>query len=156
DEFQDTDRVQKRIVDAFLGHLPGLLVVGDTKQSIYGWRSADVSLLREIAGENGVPVLPLSISRRPTRPLLDAQNALFDVVGTRYPDLREPLDPWDGILEPRGGIPPVTMLAVPAEGQRPARIAATAAHIRHLLTHQIEDSRTGAPRPAEQGDIALL
>src|SRR5205085_2700236 len=47
DEFQDTDRLQKRIVDVFLCRLAGLLVVGDTKQSIYEWRSADVSILGE-------------------------------------------------------------------------------------------------------------
>lgn len=156
DEFQDTDRVQKRIVDAFLGRLAGLLVVGDTKQSIYGWRSADVSLLREIATENAVPILPLSISRRPTLPFLDSQNGLFGVVGERYPDLADPLQPWDGILEPQGGIPPVTMLAVPMEDQRPGRIAATASHILHLLTQQIEDTDPDTLRPVEQGDIAIL
>ncbi|MFN8515605.1 MAG: UvrD-helicase domain-containing protein [Chloroflexia bacterium] len=40
DEFQDTDRTQKRILDAHRDHLAGLLVVGDRKQSIYGFRAA--------------------------------------------------------------------------------------------------------------------
>jgi len=74
DEFQDTDRIQKRIVDVFLGHLAGALVVGDTKQSLYGWRAADVSILGQMATENGVRVFSLSVSRRPTRPLLDART----------------------------------------------------------------------------------
>jgi ATP-dependent helicase/nuclease subunit A len=47
DEFQDTDPVQCRIVALLAfgeesGENPGLFVVGDPKQSIYGWRSADL------------------------------------------------------------------------------------------------------------------
>jgi len=48
DEFQDTDPVQCRIVDwiALQGpraERPGLFLVGDPKQSIYGWRDADLA-----------------------------------------------------------------------------------------------------------------
>jgi ATP-dependent helicase/nuclease subunit A len=47
DEFQDTDALQCELVGAlaFAGDAaerPGLFVVGDPKQSIYGWRSADL------------------------------------------------------------------------------------------------------------------
>jgi ATP-dependent exoDNAse (exonuclease V) beta subunit len=156
DEFQDTDRIQKRIVDLFLGRLSGLLVVGDTKQSIYGWRSADVSLLGELARENRVPILPLSISRRPTRPLLAVQNALFHSLGDRYPDLADPLEPWDGTTDPESPIPPLTYVSAGEQAERPARIAATASHIRRLLGEAIDDPETCELRPVEVGDIALL
>jgi ATP-dependent helicase/nuclease subunit A len=46
DEFQDTDAVQCRIVELLgLGGVEGpqLFVVGDPKQSIYGWRGADLA-----------------------------------------------------------------------------------------------------------------
>src|SRR5262249_60406623 len=46
--------------------------------------------------------------------------------------------------------------AAPIEGKRPARITATAEHLRWLLTQQIEDPRSGGLGPVEQGDIALL
>ncbi|HEX3130311.1 MAG TPA: UvrD-helicase domain-containing protein [Thermoanaerobaculia bacterium] len=47
DEFQDTDRVQCEILrwlalDGPPEARPGLFLVGDPKQSIYGWRSADL------------------------------------------------------------------------------------------------------------------
>ncbi|HEX5717936.1 MAG TPA: UvrD-helicase domain-containing protein, partial [Thermoanaerobaculia bacterium] len=47
DEFQDTDRVQCEILrwialDGPPEQRPGLFLVGDPKQSIYGWRSADL------------------------------------------------------------------------------------------------------------------
>jgi ATP-dependent exoDNAse (exonuclease V) beta subunit len=48
DEFQDTDRVQCEILrllalDGPADERPGLFLVGDPKQSIYGWRSADLA-----------------------------------------------------------------------------------------------------------------
>jgi ATP-dependent helicase/nuclease subunit A len=51
DEFQDTDRQQCALLAALAlpdpsapdAPLPGLFLVGDPKQSIYGWRSADLS-----------------------------------------------------------------------------------------------------------------
>ncbi len=53
DEFQDTDRVQCDLVRqlAFVGEgrRPGLFLVGDPKQSIYGWRNADLGAYDEFA-----------------------------------------------------------------------------------------------------------
>ncbi len=63
DEFQDTDSVQCEILrwialDGPREERPGLFLVGDPKQSIYGWRSADlraydgfVELVRRHGGE---------------------------------------------------------------------------------------------------------
>ena len=52
DEFQDTDRVQCALVrilglDGDKQDNPGLFVVGDPKQSIYGWRNADLGAYDE-------------------------------------------------------------------------------------------------------------
>jgi ATP-dependent helicase/nuclease subunit A len=52
DEFQDTDRMQCQVVAALAldgprDERPGLFVVGDPKQSIYGWRSADLRAYEE-------------------------------------------------------------------------------------------------------------
>ena len=53
DEFQDTDRVQAEIIDLLHQPLsedtpaPNLFLVGDPKQSIYGFRDADVRIFRE-------------------------------------------------------------------------------------------------------------
>ena len=62
DEFQDTDRCQCDIVRsiALAGPAedrPGLLLVGDPKQSIYGWRSADLAaydaFVRDVLASGG-------------------------------------------------------------------------------------------------------
>lgn len=63
DEFQDTDRRQCRLLELLAlggedGPRPGLFVVGDPKQSIYSWRSADLAayegFLREMGAAGGL------------------------------------------------------------------------------------------------------
>lgn len=45
DEFQDTDPIQNELVRAIGGDVPGkLFIVGDPKQSIYGFRRADIEM----------------------------------------------------------------------------------------------------------------
>jgi ATP-dependent helicase/nuclease subunit A len=67
DEFQDTDSVQCEILrwialDGPREELPGLFLVGDPKQSIYGWRSADLKAYEgfvELARRHGGEVMSL-------------------------------------------------------------------------------------------------
>ncbi|MFQ5349819.1 MAG: UvrD-helicase domain-containing protein, partial [Thermoanaerobaculia bacterium] len=55
DEFQDTDRVQCDLVRRLAledgGPRPGLFLVGDPKQSIYGWRNADLGAYDTFAAD---------------------------------------------------------------------------------------------------------
>jgi ATP-dependent helicase/nuclease subunit A len=79
DEFQDTDVVQCAIVSclAFGGpdeESPGLFVVGDPKQSIYGWRNADLEAYDTFCGqvhEHGGRTYPLVQNFRSTPVLLE-------------------------------------------------------------------------------------
>jgi exodeoxyribonuclease V beta subunit len=83
DEFQDTDEVQWAIFDEVFAKSPGkhgLWVIGDPKQSIYGWRGADVyAYLRasKTLGKGQKPV-PLTENFRSTKPFIDACNVIFD------------------------------------------------------------------------------
>ena len=47
DEFQDTNRLQLRLIEALRGPQTQLMVVGDELQSIYGFRHADLDVFRE-------------------------------------------------------------------------------------------------------------
>jgi len=78
DEFQDTDPIQCDIVarlalEGPAPERPGLFLVGDPKQSIYGWRSADLAayeaFLRRALG--GARPLVLSVNRRSPAAILD-------------------------------------------------------------------------------------
>jgi ATP-dependent helicase/nuclease subunit A len=86
DEFQDTDRVQARIIDKLARDRGGVLVdgrtivVGDPKQSIYGFRRADPetydAFTRELIAA-GAEHRKLLDQFRSDAPLLDAVNAIF-------------------------------------------------------------------------------
>ncbi|MCB1169402.1 MAG: UvrD-helicase domain-containing protein [Leptospiraceae bacterium] len=82
DEFQDTDPVQWSIFqNIYLVPHPGasITVVGDPKQSIYGFRGADISayeMARRAIHKDGLEGR-LGISFRTHQPLLDSFNRIF-------------------------------------------------------------------------------
>ncbi|HEV7764953.1 MAG TPA: UvrD-helicase domain-containing protein, partial [Thermoanaerobaculia bacterium] len=87
DEFQDTDRTQARIIDklsrdASGAHVAGkTIVVGDPKQSIYGFRRADPETyyrMTEDLARGGAEQRILDEQYRSDPPLLDAINVMFD------------------------------------------------------------------------------
>jgi ATP-dependent exoDNAse (exonuclease V) beta subunit len=80
DEFQDTDPVQAEIVLALGGDVPGkLFIVGDPKQSIYGFRRADIEMyagIRDRLAKTG-RVLQFQQNFRSQATILDWVNAVF-------------------------------------------------------------------------------
>jgi len=95
DEFQDTDPVQYEIL-LYLGEqqgdhcrqwegirlVPGkLFIVGDPKQSIYGFRRADIQAFDQVVRkltEGGGVVCTLETNFRSNRAVLEVVNAVFD------------------------------------------------------------------------------
>ncbi len=78
DEFQDTDPLQNSIFNAFFDR-PGILFyrIGDPKQSIYGFRGADIYAYLEAARESGQQLATLDKNYRSTPELLNAFNRIF-------------------------------------------------------------------------------
>ena len=76
DEFQDTNRLQIRLLGLLTGDEGRLFTVGDEFQSIYGFRHADVGVFRELrdeAAERGaVRALRTNFRSRPE--ILEALN----------------------------------------------------------------------------------
>jgi ATP-dependent helicase/nuclease subunit A len=86
DEFQDTDRTQARIIDKLArdasgAYVPGkTIVVGDPKQSIYGFRRADPETYYRMTEElkrGGAEPRQLEEQYRSDPALLDSINAIF-------------------------------------------------------------------------------
>jgi ATP-dependent helicase/nuclease subunit A len=106
DEFQDTSRAQWELVAQLVrtwgegagaasdALAPSIFIVGDRKQSIYGFRDADVSVLDEAAtfiGElrgEGDPRHAISVSFRAVPELLEFVNAVCGAVD-KLPDRRD-------------------------------------------------------------------
>jgi len=85
DEFQDTNGLQKRLLERLAlqkarRESANLFIVGDRKQSIYGFRGADVDVFREMTETllaSGGEEKPLLLNFRSQPPLIDFINHLF-------------------------------------------------------------------------------
>lgn len=93
DEFQDTSRRQfsffKPVLEETTGKGGHVLVVGDRKQSIYGWRGSDPRLLRDVEKVlPGVKRELLSESFRSSRAVLAAVDRAFEKL-TDSPSLKK-------------------------------------------------------------------
>jgi exodeoxyribonuclease V beta subunit len=112
DEFQDTDRVQVRIFEHLFGDgaLP-VFLVGDPKQSIYGFRGADINAYLEAAGL-AAERHTLAVNWRSSPPLLAAIDWLFgraERAGQRpFVDPRIRHQPVEPQLEARNALEPGT------------------------------------------------
>ena len=86
DEYQDTNRVQFKIVEALVEPHKRLCVVGDDDQSIYGWRGAEVEHILNFQSHfPGAKVVRLEDNYRCTNRILDLANNLVKFNRTRHP-----------------------------------------------------------------------
>ena len=76
DEFQDTDREQYYIFNRLFGSEKILFYIGDPKQSIYGFRKADIFTYFE-AANNVDHVHLMNTNHRSNASLIDAMNIFF-------------------------------------------------------------------------------
>lgn len=172
DEFQDTDHVQWNIFRRVFVESPGehrLIVIGDPKQAIYGFRNADVhtyhAACREIQARGG-SVVPLTVSYRSRAPVVDAINRIlaedFFTGVNAYPHPvtcgRPELDARDAAGRP---LPAVTLFHLVGRPElRADRVRRTLAEriadeIARLLDPPITIHR-GEPRPLAPSDIHIL
>ena len=79
DEFQDTNRVQYRLMQLLSGPGTHLCVVGDDDQSIYRWRGAEVSNILGFDQDYATTcIIRLEQNYRSTRTILDAATAVVE------------------------------------------------------------------------------
>ncbi|MBX9757707.1 MAG: UvrD-helicase domain-containing protein [Beijerinckiaceae bacterium] len=181
DEFQDTDPLQTEIFWRLCGEpvdgeddwtgfriRPGaLFLVGDPKQAIYRFRGADVGAYVQardaFRAQDPGSLLSISTNFRSCASILTFINERFEVALSAggQPGFTA-LDPFH---DDRGGLCVAALdIAVAdengkasAEQQRDAEADAIADLCARLIENQpIIDRRSGAERPCQPGDIALL
>ena len=163
DEFQDTDETQWRILRRlFLGHCP-LVLVGDPKQSIYGFRGADVGVFTRAAEALG-PAQRIALDRchRSTPELVRCFNAAFGEGGILRSMTHRPVAsaraPALGLRQRGRLLPPVRLLPVelrngPARQVRRQWARALVRHVVDLLNGSTTRSDEG---PLQPEDVFVL
>lgn len=76
DEFQDTDPLQYRIFSRVFGDNGPLILIGDPKQAIYGFRGADIYTYLQAKRESPLQ-FSLDTNYRSTQAVVDSVNHLF-------------------------------------------------------------------------------
>jgi len=87
DEFQDTNKVQFKLLKLLYGGHKNIFAVGDEDQSIYGWRGADINNILDFENEFGgslpcgtaqpAAVYKLEQNYRSTKRIIDCANLLI-------------------------------------------------------------------------------
>jgi DNA helicase II / ATP-dependent DNA helicase PcrA len=116
DEFQDTNRIQLELIRLLAAdNFGNVAAVGDAKQSIYGWRDAEIENIRtRFPGRR----LPLTHNRRSYQEILDCATDFI----RRDPDFAgEP----DLVATRGGGERPVTVVMAPDSRKEARTVAET-------------------------------
>ena len=176
DEFQDTNAVQRVLLERLAlakGRRPAnLFIVGDRKQSIYGFRGADVDVFREMTSillAAGGEEKPLQLNFRSQPPLIAFFNHLFarlfqvplDVPASEYKNLDQmgyvKHEKSDAKRELRDSGPLVEMLVTTKpslqddpRAEQDSRVLDAQQLARRIL------ALTQGPNKHKFGDIALL
>ena len=184
DEFQDTDPLQAEVAfyiaaaaDAPVGEQPWhslplapgrLFIVGDTKQSIYRFRGADLTVVQKAKQNGQLTPLTLSENRRSQFAILEWVNAVFDgAMGDDTSGLQAeyvPLQPNAGVQQNDTGAQ-VRVFGESSEAPADDIRRAEAADIARLAAAytgagderlSVYDKELKQLRPARLGDVCIL
>ena len=78
DEFQDTDKYQYEIFSSVFSETSIVFYIGDPKQSIYGWRSADLDTYKLAKNNVGESIFSMNKNYRSTNKVINALNSLLN------------------------------------------------------------------------------
>jgi len=158
DEFQDTDPLQAGVLSAIAADpVPGrLFVVGDPKQSIYGFRRADIQVYRKFREgmvDAGGEDVPLARNFRSRPDLLATLSGLFSRVLSGGEDFSPAYAPVVANRDDPGEGHPVSLYRLDPAVDESEFLAALVGRIAGSV--KVRD-RGGVDRPASFRDIAVL
>ncbi|HSS04637.1 MAG TPA: UvrD-helicase domain-containing protein [Solirubrobacterales bacterium] len=158
DEFQDTNRLQLRLIEALRGPGSKLMVVGDELQSIYGFRHADLDVFREqrraIEASRDGEAIALSGNFRSRPELIGAVNAVGEkLLGDGFRPLRVGALPASHTSP--GDRPPVELLLTGRDGWDGEGIELEPSIDARTPLNQLAEARFLAARLRELADAGV-
>lgn len=173
DEFQDTDPVQWDILRAAFAGRTRMVLIGDPKQSVYGFRGADVHCYLDARDAPGTVVQTLPTNHRSDPSLVAAFEHLLGGLALGERDIV--VDPvgaahlCDRLSGPGELTTPVRVRVAPyeANGTKPVPVGPVramrrqitsdlVADVTRLLTSGTQIDLGQGPRPIDAGDVAVL
>jgi len=167
DEFQDTNELQYELVMLFTNNLKdvNLFIVGDPKQSIYGFRGADVRVFdkakQKIRDNDGQNIL-LQENFRSLRDNVGFVNCFFerlmaDGTETEYEVPYEPLT--NARIAKANGT--IEIILGQRDNEAANEYTLIAQHIKNMVANKEKgrvqgEGRDAPPQPIKYGDIAIL
>ncbi len=173
DEYQDTNEVQDSIFKAISKNETNLFMVGDIKQSIYGFRLADPSLFLDKYlkyQEDAIPgtsrKILLSKNFRSRKEVLDSVNFTFrvlmsDTLGDLFYTPAEYLYPGKEYPDATSDVSTELLLTETYTSDDNDSVQEAATIARRIKTmcagsEMVTDKESGLLRPVEYGDIVIL
>ncbi|HEX8689148.1 MAG TPA: UvrD-helicase domain-containing protein [Solirubrobacterales bacterium] len=158
DEFQDTNRLQLRLIEALRGPGSELVMVGDELQSIYGFRHADLDVFRQqraaVEANPDAETMALSGNFRSRPELIGAVNLLGGVLlGDGFKPLRVGAPPERA--RPLGEGPAVELLLTGRDGWEAEEIELQPATDATTPPSQLAEARFVAARLRALADAGV-
>lgn len=151
DEYQDVSRVQDEIFRAVSDGGKNLFVVGDIKQSIYGFRLADPLIFKEKLQNPDIENIPLQENFRSRREIIDGVNAaltdiMTDAIGDT--DYRQNRLIFGAEKKYSGNVPAPELVLIPGISEEERQITEA-----RFVASRIQELRA---QGFDYGDIAIL
>ena len=122
DEYQDTNRIQYKLLRILSGRWGNVFAVGDEDQSIYRWRGADIQNILDFKRDfKQASVIKLERNYRSTRPILEAANTLVAHNTQRL---------GKNLWTERADGPAVSLYAAPSDREEAGYVADTLASLK--------------------------
>jgi exodeoxyribonuclease V beta subunit len=172
DEFQDTDPQQYYIFNTLFGAAsskaqPRLVLIGDPKQAIYGFRGGDIQTYlqakRTISTHPNGRVFTMTTNWRSSPQMVEAVNAVFGLAANAFMAEDIPFQPVQAANKPLAGLFGPSLVISQAEC---AESASKAELDRWLAQHCVQQIRAlleqstqlklEQDRPLQHSDIAIL
>ncbi len=177
DEFQDTSRLQWAVFEELItpmlsgegiegasGLAPSVFIVGDSKQSIYGFREADPRVMDDARSSLGSTLkdAPLTSSFRTAQVILDYVNAVFRR-DESFPPHRTAVIDGKIWVPDHGRVIVLPLVSLPKDSElEPAMVEADmlASSLAEILGNgsnfPVFDKATGSYRPLVASDCCIL